>query len=67
VIGGGVLSLDPGPSWHAIGTGGTGAPDILFQNTDGQVAIWEMSGTHVVGGGAVSSNPGTAWRAVSLT
>ena len=67
-IGGGAVSLNPGPAWHAIGTGdfnGDGFSDILFQNTSsGQASIWEMNGTNVVGGGAVSPNPGSSWRAV---
>ena len=34
-LGGGVVSLNPGPAWHAIGSGdfyGNGLSDILFQN-----------------------------------
>ena len=49
-IGGGAVSAIPGPSWHAIGTGGGGS-DILFQNTSGQISIWEMDGTTRIGGG----------------
>jgi hypothetical protein len=64
-IGGGAVSLNPGPSWHAIGT--DGGSDILFQNTSGQVSIWDMDGTTRTGVGAVSPNPGTSWRAVGLT
>ena len=63
IIGGGIVSANPGPSWHAIGTGGGGA-DILFQSTSGQTAIWDMNGTSIIGGGVVSPNPGTSWRAV---
>jgi hypothetical protein len=63
--GGGVLSLNPGPTWHAIGT--DGGSDILFQNTSGQASIWEMDGTARTGGGPVSPNPGTSWHAVELT
>ena len=44
-----------------------GGSDILFQNTNGQTAIWEMSGTNLVSGGAVSPNAGPSWRAVGLT
>src|SRR3984957_18600421 len=36
---------------------------ILFQNTDGQVSIWEMNGISIVGGGPVA-DPGPSWRAV---
>jgi hypothetical protein len=66
VIGGGTLGVDPGPSWHAIGTGGGGS-DILLQSTSGEAAIWDMSGTAITGGGVVSTNPGPSWRAVQLT
>ena len=68
VIGGGNVSLDPGPGWKAIGTGdftGAGSSDILFQNTSsGQIAIWEMNGTNVIGGGTVNLDPGPSWHAV---
>ena len=51
--GGGPVSPNPGPSWHAIGTGdfnGDGLSDMLFQNTSsGQVSIWEMNGNNVKG------------------
>ena len=63
--GGGPVSADPGPSWHAIGT--DGGSDILFQNTSGQASIWDMSDNRIVGGGPVSPNPGPSWRAVELT
>ena len=39
---------NPGPSWHIVGTGdfsGDGDADILWQNTNGQAAIWLMNGT----------------------
>ena len=55
VIGGGAVGPNPGPSWKAIGTGDfndDGHSDILWQNTNGQAAIWEMNGTNVIGGGA---------------
>lgn len=63
VIGGGAVSLNAGPSWKAIGTGdfnGDGHSDILWQNVNGQVAIWEMNGTSQIPGGsqALSMNPG---------
>ena len=65
LIGGGKVSPNPGPSWHAIGT--NGGSDILFQNTSGQSSIWDMSGTTIVGGGPVTPNPGSSWHAISLT
>ena len=66
LIGGGPVNPDPGPSWHAIGTGGSGS-DILFQNTNGQTSIWDMNGNTLVGGGVVSVNPGPSWKATGLT
>ena len=62
-----VLALNPGPGWNEIGAGDfnrDGHSDILWQRTNGQIAIWEMNGTNVIGGGTVSSNPGPSWKAV---
>jgi len=62
------LSLNPGPSWKAIGTGdyyGDGHSDILFQNTtSGQAAIWEMNGLTPISQDLVSSVPGADWQAI---
>ena len=58
-IGGGGVA-NPGPTWHIKGTGdfnNDGHSDILWQNDDGSVAIWEMNGTNFIGGGGVG-NPG---------
>ncbi len=58
---------NPGPSWKAVGTGdfnGDGKSDILLQNTDGQVAIWEMNGTNMIGSGTGRDNPGPSWHAI---
>jgi hypothetical protein len=63
VIGGGNVG-NPGPSWHVMGTGdynGAGRSDILFQNTSGAVAIWEISGTTMTGGGTLA-NPSPTWH-----
>jgi hypothetical protein len=61
------VGTDPGPSWHAIGSGdfnGDGYSDILWQNTgSGEIYIWEMNGTKMIGGGS-PGNPGTSWRAI---
>jgi hypothetical protein len=56
---------NPGPSWHIKGTGdffGDGRTDILWQNDNGSVAIWDISGLNVVGGGLVPNNPGPSWH-----
>ena len=63
------VGANPGPDWKAVGTGdfnGDGKSDILFQNTGGQVAIWEMDGTNPIAGGSqwVGANPGPDWKAV---
>ena len=57
---------NPGPTWHAVGTGdfnGDGHSDILWQNDDGTVAIWELNGTSVIGT-AIVGNPGPSWHVV---
>ena len=58
----------PGPDWKVVGTGDLnddGHSDILWQNANGQAAIWEMNGTNVIGGsGLVGPNPGPSWKAV---
>ena len=67
--GGGAVSINPGTSWKAVGTGDftdDGFSDgILFQNAStGQLSIWEMDGSTRIGGGALSINPSTAWQAI---
>jgi hypothetical protein len=67
VVQGGVLAADPGPQWVVRGIGdfyGDGNNDLLLQNDDGQVAIWDMEGTTIVQGGTVALDPGEAWRVV---
>ena len=52
-IAGALVGANPGPSWTEIGTGdfnGDGKSDILWQNANGQVAIWEMNGTNPIAG-----------------
>ena len=38
--------------------------NIVLQNTNGQAAIWEMSGTNIIGGAVVGPNPGPGWNVV---
>jgi aryl-phospho-beta-D-glucosidase BglC (GH1 family) len=52
-------AADPAPTVANIT-----ASDILWQNTDGQAAIWEMNGTNVIGAANVGSNPGPSWKAI---
>ena len=64
VIGGASLG-NPGPSWHAKGTGdfnGDGRADILWQNDSGEAAIWEMNGTNILAAATIA-NPGPTWHA----
>jgi autotransporter-associated beta strand protein len=41
-----------------------GMSDILWQNANGQAAIWETHGSTPFGGGPVIPNPGPSWTAV---
>jgi hypothetical protein len=44
LVGGGTVSVNAGSGWKAVGTGdfnSYGLAGILFQNTNGQAAIWE--------------------------
>jgi microcystin-dependent protein len=38
-------------------------PEILWQNANGQAAIWEMNGTNLVGS-AVVADPGPTWQTI---
>ena len=65
IVGGGLVAIDPGPTWHIEGTGdfyGDGNTAILLQNDNGSVALWDMSGTSIIGGGLVANNPGPTWH-----
>ncbi len=55
ITGSGFVPVTPPP---------TGSNDILWQNANGQAAIWDLSGDTRTGGGPVGPNPGPAWRAV---
>ena len=75
LIGGGPVSPNPGPSWTEIGTGDfndDGHSDILWQNANGQAAVWEMNGNSLIGGGPVSARSraeldARSERAISMT
>jgi hypothetical protein len=59
-----LVSGNPGPSRHIIGTGDfnhDGFSDILWQNDDGSVAIWEMCGTNIIES-SILANPGATWH-----
>ena len=56
--------------WTVVGTGdfnGDGRSDLLYQHTDGTLAVWYMNGTTM--SSSVFLNPasaGTAWKAVAV-
>jgi hypothetical protein len=55
-----------GIGWQVASVGdfnGDGRSDILWQNSSGAVAIWELNGTSIIGGGSLS-NPGPSWHAM---
>ncbi len=57
----GVVSSPPPP--RRFNSGGNSS-DILWQNTGGQAAIWEMNGASIAGGGPISPNPGPNWTEI---
>jgi uncharacterized repeat protein (TIGR03803 family) len=62
-----LLGADPGSSWLEVGTGSffsggaTDASDILLQNTNGSVAVWQMQGATLLSADVVA-NPGPSWQ-----
>jgi len=61
-----------GPTWHVKGMGdfdGDGFGDILFQNNNGLLAIWEMGGaqgTTILNQFNIAQNPGASWHVVGV-
>ncbi len=45
-------------------SGSTLSPDILFQNQDGQMAQWTVSGSTIASGTYIGPNPGPSWFAM---
>jgi hypothetical protein len=43
---------------------GDGKSDILWRNTNGQAAIWELNGSNVISEANVGANPGPSWKAI---
>jgi uncharacterized repeat protein (TIGR03803 family) len=62
-----LLDADPGSSWLQVGTGSffsggaTDGSDILLQNTNGSVAVWQMQGATLLSSDVVA-NPGPNWQ-----
>jgi serralysin len=63
---------NPGTTWHVKGMGdfnGDGRADILFQNDNGQLGIWEMggaNGTTILSETTIAQNPGASWHVVGV-
>ena len=57
-----VTSFDPRP--HNSDFDGDARSDILWQNDNGQPAIWLINGTTLLSGGALAINPGPSWHAI---
>ena len=62
-----LLGADPGSSWLQVGSGSffsgvaSDASDILLQNTNGSVAVWQMQGGTLLSSDVVA-NPGPNWQ-----
>jgi len=57
------------PSWHVKGMAdisGDSRSDVVFQNDNGAVVVWEMNGTTISAANLVNLNPGPAWHIVGL-
>jgi hypothetical protein len=59
------------PSWKVVGSGDFNAdnkPDLLFQHTDGNLAVWYLNGVTLTSAVLVNpANPGDSrWRAVAI-
>jgi hypothetical protein len=44
---------------------GVGPSDLLFGQSDGELAIWQMNGTAIIGGGDIG-NPGGTWAEAGI-
>jgi hypothetical protein len=52
-----------GLNWRTCG--GPNPKQAVWQNTNGQPAVWSLQGTTVTGGAQVGPNPGPAWHLVT--
>jgi len=61
------LVADPGPSWRITGTGdfySDGNTDVLLQNNNGAVAIWDIENGTAIVHATVVADPGPSWHVV---
>jgi hypothetical protein len=62
-----VVGSNPGPSWRvedAADFNGDQMADILWQNDNGQIAIWIMIGLMPIQEAGIGSNPGADWHVI---
>jgi hypothetical protein len=58
-----------GSEWTAHGVGdfnGDGNSDLLWTNTTGQVAVWEMNGPNLIGFGVAAGQMGSEWHIAAI-
>jgi hypothetical protein len=63
--GGTDISLGTPPPTATSDFNGEGKSDILFQNTNGQAAVWLINGTTPISEPLVGSNPGPSWQVIT--
>lgn len=57
------------PTWHVKGMGdlrGNGFANVVFQNDNGQVVVWDLVGSTASNMNLVNLNPGPSWHVVSI-
>jgi hypothetical protein len=62
-------TANPGTNWQVVGTGALtngGTSDIVLQDSNGAVAVWEMSGATITQA-TIVANPGTSWGVIDGT
>ena len=58
---------NPGTVWHVKAAGdfnGDGKADVVWQNDNGQAAVWLMDGGVPIARAEVGANPGSAWHVI---
>jgi hypothetical protein len=63
--GGTEIGLGAPPPVATSDFNGDGKSDILFQNTNGQAAVWLINGTAPFSEPLVGGNPGPSWQAIT--